>query len=410
MNIPEVRSHFPALELPYIFFDNPGGTQIAQESLDRIKRYLLMCNANHGGAFPTGKESDALIHEARVAACYFLRATRPEEIVFGANMTTLTFNLSRALGQTFKAGDKLVVTRMDHDANISPWLRVAEDRGCEVLWVDFDLETCTLDMNSLQAALAQKPKLVAVGYASNAVGTINPVAEIVKMAHEVGALVFIDAVQYAPHGPIDVKALECDFLVCSAYKYFGPHVGVLYGKYALLDELRAYKVRPAPPKPPEKFETGTLNHEGIAGVLGAIEYLEWVGRTFGEAKEGKASLRMQIESAMTCIREYEKSLSLALVETIGGIPGARIYGITDPDQADQRVPTVSFTLEGWTPRQVAEKLGQAGINVWDGNYYALAVTERLGLEDSGGMVRVGATHYNTLEEVSILGEALRALK
>lgn len=411
LDLSSIRSHFPSLEQPYIFFDNPGGTQIARESLDRITRYLFECNANHGGAFHTGQASDLLIEEARCAAADFLNAPTPDEIVFGANMTTLTFALSRALALTLQPGDKLVVTRLDHDANISPWLRTAEECGCEVLWVDFNIEDCTLDMTSLRAALAQKPRLVAVGYASNAVGTINPVADIVELAHQAGALVFIDAVQYAPHALIDVQALDCDFLACSAYKFFGPHVGLLYGRYDLLDSLRAYKVRPAPAEPPGKFETGTQNHEGIAGVLGALEYLEWVGQTYGDHADHPetSGRRYALEQGMRAIQSHEVQLSQALIEGLQSVPGTRIYGITDPRALKTRVPTVSFTLEGWSPRAVAEHLGRAGINVWDGNYYALAVTQRLGLEGSGGMVRVGATHYNTLEEIEEFRQVLREM-
>jgi cysteine desulfurase family protein (TIGR01976 family) len=406
----EIRSQFPALKLPYVFFDNPGGTQISQTSLDRINRYLLECNANHGGAFPTGRASDEMLATAHAAAADFLNAPSADEIVFGANMTTLTMGLSRAIALEIQAGDRLVVTRLDHDANISPWLRVAEDRGAEIVWVDIDPEDCTLNMQSFEKALALRPKLVAVGYASNAVGTINPVADIVKMAHAAGALVFIDAVQFAPHGSIDVQALGCDFLACSAYKFFGPHVGVLYGRYELLDRLRAYKVRPAPVDPPGKFETGTLNHEGIAGVLGALEYIAWLGQADGKITAGGISpsaRRQDYVNGMHFIQQRELELSRALLDGLESIPGLRIYGITDRGALDHRVPTVSFTLQGWTPLQVAKRLGQAGINVWDGNYYALAVMERLDLERSGGMVRVGATHYNSIEEVARLVAELK---
>ncbi|RME86595.1 MAG: cysteine desulfurase-like protein, partial [Anaerolineae bacterium] len=360
-------------------------------------------------------ESDAVIEQARQAMAAFLNAASPREIVFGNNMTTLTLHISRSLARTWKAGDIIVVTRLDHDANATPWLLAAQDRGCEVLWVDFDPATGKLNMDEMERALARKPRLVAVGYASNALGTINPVAEIVQMAHEVGALVYVDAVQYAPHGPIDVQRLGCDFLVVSAYKFFGPHVGVLYGRYDLLDDLFAYKVRPAPDTPPEKFETGTQNHEGIAGVLGAIEYLAWVGRQFGSdhlealSEMGYTGLALHLKQAMFTIRAYEYELSRALLSTLQGVPGLTLYGPSDARQLEERVPTFSFTLAGKSPRQVAEALAQKGIYVWDGNYYAISVTERLGVEESGGMVRVGAVHYNTLEEVTRLGEVLRSL-
>jgi cysteine desulfurase family protein (TIGR01976 family) len=322
--------------------------------------------------------------------------------------------LSRAFARGLKSGDEIVVTRLDHDANISPWLLVAEDRGCTIRWLDFDVEDCILQVERLGALLNEHTRLVAVGYASNAVGTINPVAEIVRLAHDCGALCYVDAVQYAPHGPIDVKALEADFLVVSAYKFFGPHVGVLYGKFELLDRIKPYKVRPAPSEPPGKFETGTQNHEGLAGVLGAIEYLAKLGEDFGkEYMPGLASRfssrRLQLKAAMASIQAYELNMSRALIHALQSQPGVRIWGITADGQTSSRVPTVSFTHERHPPRIIAERLGQQGINVWDGNYYALAVTERLGLETSGGMVRIGAAHYNTLEEVNRLRETLQAI-
>jgi len=276
LDLSTIREQFPALENKAIFLDNPAGTQVPQAVLDRMTAYLTETNANHAGAFETSRQSDALVDEARGAAADFLNASRAEEIVFGPNMTSLTFDLSRAIGRRLRPGDEILVTRLDHDANITPWVMVAEERGCTVRWVDFSPEDGTLNMDDLQAALDSGPRLVAVGYASNALGTINPVKKIVEMAHEVGAWVYVDAVQYAPHGPIDVQELESDFLVCSAYKFFGPHVGLLYGRYHLLDELTAYRVRPAPSDPPGKFETGTGNFEGVAGVLGALEYLEWL--------------------------------------------------------------------------------------------------------------------------------------
>jgi cysteine desulfurase family protein (TIGR01976 family) len=410
-----IRQQFPSLDRPAVFFDNPGGTQIAKQSIDRINRYLLECNANHEGAFATSQQSDAILHEAHTVMADFLNAASPDEIVFGANMTTLTLHISRSLARTLDPGDEIVVTRLDHDANISPWLLVAEDRGCNVTWVDFDVEDYTLKLDDFEKALERKPKIVAFGYASNATGTINPVRSLTKMAKEAGALVYIDAVQYAPHGPIDVQAIGCDFLVCSAYKFFGPHVGALYGKLELLEDLKAYKVRPAPDTPPGKWMTGTQNHEGIAGVLGALEYFEWLAGGFADAQknslseEGFTGRRLNLKAAMTAIRAYEFELSRALIEAIQVVPGTRIHGLTDMKRLDERVPTVSFTLDGRHPREIAEALGKAGFYVWDGNYYALAVTERLGLEASGGMVRVGGVHYNTLDEVARFGEALKKI-
>jgi cysteine desulfurase family protein (TIGR01976 family) len=413
-DLPVIRRQFPALKRSAIFFDNPGGTQISKNSLDRIENYLINCNANHGGAFATSLASDALVGEARQAAADFLNASRPEEIVFGPNMTTLTFGVSRALARTFNAGDTLVVTRLDHDGNISPWLMAAEDRGCKIRWVDFHPEDCTVDLEDYKRALAEKPRLVAVGYASNAVGTVNPLAEMIPLAHQAGALVYVDAVQYAPHGPIDVQRLDCDFLVCSSYKFFGPHMGVLYGRYDLLNTLTAYRVRPAPALPPGKFETGTGNFEGMAGVLGALEYFEWLGEKYAEEQHDRYSKlyqgrRLTFKQALGAIQVGEFEISRALLKALQGVPGLKLYGIGDEKRVSERVPTFSFTLQSWTPRQVAERLAERGIYVWDGNFYALAVTDRLGLEERGGLIRVGATHYNSLEEIQHLEQALHEL-
>ena len=410
-----IRSQFPSLNRSAIFFDNPGGTQIAKQSLDHINEYLLKSNANHEGAFPTSVASDEILAEAHLAMADFYNAAGAEEIIFGANMTTLTLHISRSISRTWKAGDKIIVTRLDHDANVTPWVLAAEDRGCKVIHVDFNPEDGRLSLEAMQAALEQRPRFVAVGYASNSLGTINPISRIIKMAHEAGTQVYVDAVQYAPHGPIDVQKLDCDFLVSSAYKFFGPHAGILYGKKHLLEELFAYKVRPATNSLPGKFETGTQNHEGIAGVLGALEYFEWLGDQFGgEQDEGLsgshyAGRALRLKKAMHAIRAYEYELSRALLTTLESIPGLTLYGLSDVRSLEERVPTFSFTLKGQKPREVAEKLAQNGLYVWDGNYYALGVTERLELEDKGGMIRVGAVHYNTLNEVNRLGDVLKKI-
>jgi len=437
LDVQAARSHFPSLEQDSdnrkpIFFDNPGGTQVAREVIDAVTEYYLHHNANHGGAFATSVRSDAILREAHAAMADFLGAASPDEIVFGPNMTTLTFGVGRAIGRTLKAGDEIVVTRLDHDANIAPWLAL-EERGAVVKWVDIHPGDCTLDMGSLEAAIGERTKIVAAGYASNAVGTINDVKTIVDMAHAAGAMVFVDAVQYAPHGPIDVVDLGCDLLACSAYKFFGPHVGALYGRYDLLDRLPAYKVRPAGDLPPDKFETGTQNHEGIAGTLGALRYFEWLGEKVvseqlsvnsNQLSVGSNQLsvssdqlsvgsgwsrREKLVAAMSAIKEHEKEMSRALIEGLSSIGGVKVWGITDLHQLDRRVPTVSFTMEGRSPRAIAEYLAGRDIYVWDGNYYALAIMERLDLQKSGGMVRVGAAHYNTLGEAARLIDTLRAM-
>lgn len=412
LNIPEIRAQFPGLARPAIFFDGPGGTQISRQSLERMQNYLINCNANHNGAFETSRKSDAILDEAHQAMADFYNAARPEEIVFGANMTTLTLHISRSLARMLNPGDEILVTRLDHDANIAPWLLIAEDRGCHVTWVDFDVEDGTFRLEDFAKALEKKPKIAAFGYASNSLGTINPVKKMIAMAKEAGALTYIDAVQYAPHGPIDVQDLGCDFLVSSPYKYFGPHMGALYGRYELLDELKAYKVRTSPKMPPDKFETGTQNHEGIAGVLGAMEYFEWVGEKFGGEygpeleKLGYTGRRLTLKKAMTAIQAYEYELSKALLETLETVPNIKIFGQTDPRALEDRVATFVFRIDGMHPREVAEKLGEQDIYVWDGNYYALAISERLGVEESGGFTRVGAAHYNTIEEIKRFGEVL----
>ncbi len=403
LDLSQNRKYFPALKQmqdgkPVVFLDNPGGTQCPQMVIDAMSSYLANDNANHGGAFATSQRSDAMLHDAHQAMADMLGAASADEIVFGANMTTLTFSISRALGRELKPGDEIIVTHLDHDGDIAPWLLLARDTGAVVRWVDIREKDCTLDMADLEAQINSKTKIVAAGYASNAVGTINDVKTIVEMAHAVGALAYVDAVQYAPHGPIDVQALGCDLFVCSAYKFFGPHVGILYGQLDLLDRLSAYKVRPADDRPPHKFETGTLNHEGIAGTRAAVEYLAQIS----DLQSQISNRRERIVSGMTAIKEYEKTLSAKLISGLQQIKGLKIWGITDPAQLDRRVPTVSFTLEGHSPREIAEYLGQRGIFVWDGNYYALAIMERLGLEPTGGMVRVGPVHYNTAEEIDRL--------
>ncbi len=413
LDLTQVRSHFPSLKSGAIFLDNPGGTQVAQETIDRMTRYFNSTNANHGGAFKTSRDSDSIVHETRSAVADFLNARRPEEISFGQNMTSLTLHLSRSIARRINPGDEIVVTRLDHDANIAPWMLIAEDRGATLKWVDFDPEDCTWKVDDLKKQLSSKTKLVAVGYASNAVGTINHVAEAIEAAHSIGALSFIDAVQYAPHGPIDVQSIDCDFLVCSAYKFFGPHTGILYGKYDLMDELKAYKARPAGNEPPDKFETGTQSFESIAGVLGVMEYFEWLGETFGAEFEAQYSpykgRRRTLKQAMAVMREYEFDLSKRLIDGLSSIKGLHVWGITDHKDMEWRVPTVSFTLDGWEPRKVAEELDKHNIYVWDGNYYALAVMERLDLEGKGGMVRVGAAHYNTIDEVDRLIDVVKNL-
>ncbi|CAG0944765.1 cysteine desulfurase / selenocysteine lyase [Anaerolineae bacterium] len=411
-NVNEIRSHFPSLQSDAIFFDNPGGTQVTQEVIDAISTYYKTANSNTHGAFTTSQRTDIVIAEARTAFADFLNAYSSNEIIFGPNMTTLTFNISRALGRTLQPGDEIIVTHLDHDADIAPWLALQE-RGAVVKWVDIHRDDCTLDIADFEQHLSTKTKIVAVGGASNAVGTINDLQTIISLAHMAGALVFVDAVHYAPHASMDVQDLDCDLLACSVYKFYGPHLGVLYGKYDLLAELPAYKVRPAENLPPHKFETGTANHEGIAGARAAIDYLASVGEKYGapyaEQFPQFNGRRLALKTALTAIKEYENDLFKRMMVGLREIPNIHIYGITDFARFDYRTPTVAFTLDGHTPRAIAEKLGRKEIYVWDGNYYALALMERLGLEEQGGAVRVGLAHYNTAEEVDRLLDVMKRI-
>jgi len=417
IDLSPLRTQFPALAIEdagrtAVFFDGPGGTQVPQRVIDAMSHYLAHTNANHGGAFRTSRESDVVLMGAHQGMADLLNAASASEIVFGPNMTTLTFALSRAIGRELAEGDEVLITRLDHDANRAPWLALVE-RGIVVKEVEFDPADCTLRLDDLAAKLNSRTRVVAVGYASNAVGTINPIARIAEMAHSAGAWLWVDAVHYAPHGPIDVQALGCDFLVCSPYKFFGPHSGVVWGKYELLERLRAYKVRPAGNLPPDKFETGTQSHETQAGVLAAIDYLVELGEEFGAPFTpqfpGFSGRRLALKQALAAIQAYERPLFEHFVAGLLAIPGLNFYGIRDFHRFDRRTPTAAFRLAGRSPQQVAEHLARRGVYVWAGNFYALAVTERLGLEETGGVVRAGLAHYNTQEEVDTCLACLREI-
>jgi len=405
-DVEALRHRFPALAIevrgrPVALFDGPGGTQVPDTVIAAIAAYYRTSNANHGGAFLTSRRSDAVADEAHRAMADMLGAADPAEIKFGANMTTLTFHVSRSIGATMRPGDEIVVTALDHEGNVGPWKAIAADRGLVIRTVDIRPSDVTLDLRSLDAVLNERTKLVALGWASNAVGTINPVAEIVHLAHAVGAWTYVDAVHAAPHLPLDVEAVGTDFLACSTYKFFGPHAGVLYGRREVLDALPAYKLRPAE----DRFETGTGNFEGLAGVTAAVEYLAEIGSSYGEAPAG-ATRRERVHAGMTAIRRYELDLYRHLADGLEAIPGLRLYGITERDRFEERTPTAALTLDGIAPRAVAEALGDEGIAVWDGDFYATGLIERLGLADRGGVVRIGLTHYNTAAEVDRLVEAL----
>ncbi len=406
------RRQFPALsrrvgERLAVFLDGPGGTQVSQRVIEAVSHVLAHANANQGGLFATSQEADRLIAEAQRGLCDFLGADDPRTIVFGQNMTSLTLALSRSLARTWKPTDEIVVTGLDHDANVSPWVLAARDAGATIRWAGIRSEDCTLDLEELRHLINERTRLVAVGCASNATGGINPVRDIADWAHAVGAKVFLDAVHYAPHGLIDVQAWGCDFLACSAYKFFGPHVGVLWGRRELLESLDAYKVRPAPESPPGKWMTGTQSHEAIAGALAAVEYLADLGRLL--AASDSLTRRAALREAYHEIGLYERGLAKRLLAGLAEMPEVQIYGITDPERLDERVATVSLTHERFTPQEMAIRLGQQGFFVWHGNYYALNLTETLELEPEG-MLRVGLLHYNTLTEVERLLEAVRGLR
>ncbi len=404
-----VRSQFPSLAQtvnghPAVFLDGPGGTQGPQRVIDAISGYLERNNANTAGAYATSHNTDAMISGARAAMADFLNCD-PDEVVFGPNMTTLTYAISRSIGRELGPGNEIVVTHLDHDANISPW-RALEERGVIVRFAEINQEDCTLDMNDLGRKITGHTRLVAVGHASNAVGTINNVNEVIRLAHQSGAMAYIDAVHYAPHGPIDVRALDCDFLVCSTYKFFGPHMGVLYGKREHLKRLQPYKVRANTNAIPNRWEWGTLNHECIAGISACVDYLADLG---GHVDPSASTRRVALLAAYRAIQQHERGLMENLIRGLLAIPGLKVYGISDPERFSQRCPTAAVRIAGHTPLELATRLGDLGFFTWDGNYYALNLTERLDVERDGGFLRIGLAHYNTAEEVERFLAALREI-
>ena len=406
--IDAVRARFPALQTadagaPPVFFDAPGGTQVCRDAIEGMVAHLAGGTANAGGAFATSRATDATSNAAHRAMADLLGAD-PAEIAFGPNMTSLTLAVSRALAQDWRAGDEIVLTRLDHDANVAPWLLAARDRDVTVRWLDFDPADGRLRLGELPGLLSPRTRLVAVGGASNALGTLNPIAEIARIVRAAGdALLFVDAVQSVPHVATDVAELGCDLLACSPYKFFGPHQGVLWGRRALLDSLVAYKVRPAGDAGAHRFETGTPSFEAQAGVTGTVDYLEWLGSALDPTANSR---RARLVAAMHGAAAYEEALGERLLAGLPTIPGLALYG---PPTMAERVPTFAFTVAGHAPDAVAAHLAEAGINAWSGHFYAVEVIRRLGLEDAGGLVRVGLCHYSTAAEVDRLVAALRDL-
>ena len=413
-----VRSQFPALALTdngkrRIYFDNPGGTQVPTCVAEAITDCLLTKNANLGAHFKTSKDADAVVQSAREAMADFLNAPSADEISFGQNMTTITLHLSRSIGRLLRPGDEIVLSQMDHDANIGPWLLLARDLELEIRWLPFNKDSFEFDLDVLDEVITERTRLVCVGGASNLTGTINDVTSICAKARAAGAMTYIDAVQLAPHVPTDVQQIGCDFFVCSPYKFFGPHQGVLWGRREVLEQLEPYKVRPAAPELPWRFETGTQSHEGLAGITATVNYFASIGQSMAQDYAGSWSQlsgrRRGVHAALELLFDYEKLLAGRLIEGLLSIDGITIQGISNPDAMDRRVPTVSFTHDKKSPDLIAEELARQNIFVWSGHNYALEVARTLGILESGGAVRVGPVHYNSMSEIDETLEALSTI-
>ena len=410
--IDRVRREFPALSQshggrPRVFMDNPAGTQLPRRVVDAVSSALVHAASNYGGHFENSRNAEAIHASAHDAMADFVNADSPSEIVVAQSMTALTLHVSRSLGRRFAPGDEIVVTRMDHEGNVAPWLLLAEDLGLVVRWLPFSRDTWKIEPEDLRRVLGPRTRLLALNGSSNLTGSINDVAELTALARSAGAMTYVDAVQLAPHQCIDVRALGCDFLVCSSYKFFGPHLGVLWGRRRLLDELTAYKARCASDASPEKWETGTPQTELLAGLAACVDHYDWLG---GEVSE-EDSRRGRIEAAYRAATDHEARLVMRLIDGIRAIPGTTIHGITNPNRVAERVPTVSMTHDRVPPARVAERLARAGICVWSGHNYALEVVRHLGIDEATGVVRIGLAHYNTEEEVyRTLVELERALK
>ena len=417
-DLEQIRGKFPALNIKdsgvrRIYFDNPAGTQVPTEVIEAVQKCMIESNANIQGGFETSNRVDKILDEFHQSMADFLNATSSEEIIFGQNMTTLTLHISRSIGRLLSKGDEIILSRMDHDANISPWLLLAEDIGLSVKWLSFDTEKYEFDLNCLENLLSDKTKLICIGGASNLLGTINDIKSICKIAKKANALTYVDAVQLAPHVSIDVQDIDCDFLVCSAYKFFGPHQGILWGKRQLLKSLSPYKVRPATSELPGCFETGTQSHEGMAGTTAAVNYFAWIGREYAETYQIENKYKNErtkfVHAALDYLFEYEKILTIDLIEGLQNIKNVQVQGITEKNALDRRLPTVSFSVSGLSPSRIAEGLAKENIFVWSGHSYALEVVKSLNLLDKGGVLRTGPVHYNTINEIHEFLEILDKL-
>ncbi|OUS71515.1 cysteine desulfurase-like protein [Pseudoalteromonas sp. A601] len=402
MNLTKLRRHFPALMQQVagkspIFLDGPGGSQVPQSVLSAMSAYLGYYNSNLGGAFFSSDKTVELMTNARQAAADLLNAPSSDQIVFGANMTSLTFSFSRAISRDWQAGDEIIVTNADHFSNVSSWQQAAQDKGVKVNTARINEADCSLDLAHFASLLNANTKLVAVTYASNTTGSINDIQRIVAMAHEVGALVYVDAVHYAPHELVDVQALDCDFLACSAYKFFGPHLGMVYGKREHLEGFTPYKVEPAKDVIPGRWETGTQSFEALAGLIAAVDYIADISEL-----DGSYSRRDKLASAFAKTKQYEMALSEHFLTRLVNYPKIKLFGIDDLERLSERTPTFALTFEGLEPRQVSAFLGKQHICVWDGNFYAQGLCKQLGVLNTGGVVRIGCMHYNTTEELDKL--------
>ncbi|MFQ3362060.1 MAG: cysteine desulfurase family protein (TIGR01976 family) [Woeseiaceae bacterium] len=407
-NLDEIRSMFPALSVKdegkrRIYFDNPAGTQVSQKVVEAMSDCLIYSNANILGGFETSNRADQVLSDARNAMTNFLNARSSDEIIFGQNMTTITLHMSRSIGKTLSSGDEIILSRMCHDANISPWLLLAKDLNLKIKWLSFNKETFEFDLSELDTLMTEKTKLICVGGASNLLGTINNIKSICQKATSMGVLSYIDAVQLAPHVAINVQDIECDFLICSAYKFFGPHQGILWGKREVLKSLEPYKVRPATSELPSCFETGTQSHEGMAGISAAVNYFAWVGDKYAkEYTDNNQDIRPQtrsIHAALNYLFEYETILTDCLIEGLQTINHLTIQGITKKEALERRLPTVAFTIKGKKSPDIAAALARENIFVWSGHSYALEIMKTLDLYDTGGVVRIGPVHYNSTEEI-----------
>ncbi len=417
-DLASIRARFPALAttddgVPRIHFDNPAGTQVPASVAAAMNRCMFEASANLGGVFRTSVAADQAVQDARCAMADFLNAPSEEEIVFGQNMTSLTFHISRSIGRHFTKGDEIILSRMCHDGNVYPWVLMARDHGLVVKWLPFNTETFEFDLDVLDTLITDKTRLICVGGASNLTGTLNDIKSICSRARDAGVWTYIDAVQSAPHVSTDVQDIGCDFLVCSAYKFFGPHQGVLWGRREILELLEPYKLRPADDEIPWRFETGTQSHEGMAGTQAAVEYIAWIGETMAQDYHDRYPAfhgrRKYVHAALDFLFDYEKELAAHLISGLQQLPGVKIQGVSDLSALDRRVPTVSFTAAGSQPADIARALADRNIFVWSGHNFAVEVVEALGIRESGGAVRIGPVHYNSIAEIDTLLAALREI-